>query len=73
MFTTIANNRAKYFVHDLSPTFSRQIVEQCAGTSLREVLITWARSEGWSGAVVEYCRKKTFTNVSEMSQTEKHF
>eukprot|EP00903_Cladosiphon_okamuranus_P015307 g14141.t1 len=35
---------------------------QCAGTSLREVFITWAKEEGWSGAIVAYCKKMSFTN-----------
>ncbi|CAM9668342.1 unnamed protein product, partial [Ectocarpus sp. 8 AP-2014] len=39
---------------------------QCAGTTLREVLITWAKLEGLSGAIVEYCRSKTFTNAGRI-------
>jgi len=41
-------------------------IVQCAGTSLREVLIDWAHDAGWSGAIVEYCRSRSFTNVSPL-------
>lgn len=29
---------------------------QCAGTSLRRVLLDWTEEEGWSGMEVEECK-----------------
>ncbi|CAM9513116.1 unnamed protein product [Pylaiella littoralis] len=47
-------------------------VFKCAGTTLREVLITWANREGWNGAEVAYCSKMALLNSGHICLNDKN-
>ncbi|CAM9513046.1 unnamed protein product [Pylaiella littoralis] len=60
-FPTVANSTVM-FLH----------VFKCAGTSLREVFMAWAKRGGWQGAVVQYCKTISFKNEHCICLNEKN-